>query len=120
MVNSQKALIAVVGLLMLLIIGLSAVNPASAHPREEGDSYTGPHTCRTNCAYWGHTYGEWHNHNDPPPAPARTEDPNIPWYGNSEATESDTSVWNTILSSALAVVLFGPFVVLLLFGKQKS
>ena len=105
--------------LVVLALALSLTDSAVAHPREEGDTY-GPHTCRTNCAYWGYTEGEWHDHRDPPPAPARAADPDNPFYGNTDQPDDQSSVWNTILTGFLAVVLFGPFVLALLFGTEKS
>lgn len=49
-------------LLVFLILGFtfSIVNPILAHPGNT-DKY-GCHTCRTNCAKWGLSQGEYHCH----------------------------------------------------------
>jgi hypothetical protein len=57
-------------------IGLTLLlpNQSSAHPgRTDSD---GGHYCRTNCEYWGYTYGTWHSHNGysvPTYSPSLTE-----------------------------------------------
>lgn len=49
-------------LLFLIVLGIFfAVAPVFAHPGNTDSS--GCHTCRTNCANWGLSYGEYHCHN---------------------------------------------------------
>ena len=47
-------------LLMVSILSFSMISPAFAHPGRTDAS--GCHTCRTNCASWGLSTGEYHCH----------------------------------------------------------
>ena len=47
-------------LIFFLLLGLFFVSPVKAHPGGL-DAYGG-HYCRTNCYYWGYSYGSYHYH----------------------------------------------------------
>lgn len=51
----------VVGVLLIIVSLFIGIEKVSAHPGRT-DKY-GCHTCRTNCAYWGLSYGQYHCHN---------------------------------------------------------
>ena len=51
----------VVGVLLIIVSLFIGVEVVSAHPGRT-DKY-GCHTCRTNCTYWGLSYGQYHCHN---------------------------------------------------------
>ncbi|MYI82137.1 MAG: YHYH domain-containing protein, partial [Chloroflexi bacterium] len=49
----------------LLVLGVAStgVNPAFVEAHPGGTDGNGCHTCRTNCARWGISYGYYHRHN---------------------------------------------------------
>lgn len=69
----QKHLSLIILISMWLFI---FITPVFAHPGRT-DRY-GCHTCRTNCAKWGLSYGEYHCHRSkdlPQPKPPKTKQP---------------------------------------------
>ena len=70
---------------------------ASAHPGNTDSS--GGHTCRTNCASWGYSTGQYHYHN----------------RSTAASTTSDD-----FLGAALPYIVIGGIVLLLIYSSKKK
>ncbi len=90
---------------LLVLVIMPFASQASAHPGRTDSS--GRHMCRTNCASWGLSYGEYHSHNSVTTGTATS---------SSAASDSgsDTGTWLLLGGGAAA------FLGLIVWGNRRE
>lgn len=97
-----------------IVLSLGAIQePAFAHPGNTDSQ--GGHTCRTNCPQWGLSFGQYHYHNRPSPAPGRTQVEPLPVRARTSNGLSDAV--GTFFENGGILVLIGAW---WLYSRSKK